>query len=146
MTVTVFIPGEPQGKERPKFARAGAHVKTYTPEKTVVYESRVRFEYIRHCKVRFPEDAVLEVDITAVFSIPKRTPKKNLAGMLDGSVRPTRKPDVDNIVKIILDALNGVVYKDDAKVVAVTARKIYGKDENVGVIVKIRSVNDEYKK
>jgi Holliday junction resolvase RusA-like endonuclease len=122
------IDGEPTGKGRPKFTRQGSCVKTYTPEKTASYENWVRLEYRQQVKERgivFDESAFLNMEITAYFSIPKATSKKKRAMMERGEIRPKKKPDVDNIFKIIADSLNGFAYKDDAQIVKGTIGKWY---------------------
>jgi Holliday junction resolvase RusA-like endonuclease len=74
-------------------------------------------------------------DITALFSIPKSASKKLQEKMLSGAVRPTKKPDCDNIIKAVLDALNGVAYYDDSQVVKICIRKRY--DTNPRTIIEI---------
>lgn len=53
-----------------------------------------------------------------------------------GTVRPSRKPDVDNVLKAVLDALNGVAYKDDSRVVHVAASKFYSNDPKIVIRIK----------
>ena len=67
------------------------------------------------------------------YSIPKSTPKKNIEPMLAGKIRPCKKPDIDNIIKIIFDALNGVAYKDDTQIFEVHAVERYGETARVEV-------------
>lgn len=121
------IPGPPQGKARPRVVRAksGASL-TYTPDKTVAYEElvRIRFKAAAH-GFRFPDNAQVGIQIVARYPIPKSKSKKVKAAMLAGQMDPTKKPDCDNIVKIICDALNGLAYKDDAQVTRVQIRKKY---------------------
>ena len=96
-------------------------------------------EYVEQCqKVRFPDDAMLDMRIKAFYSIPKSKSKKVKALMLDGTIRPTKKPDMDNVVKIIADALNQVAYRDDTQIVDCQCRKFYS--ENPRVEVSIRTV------
>lgn len=126
MDVKFSIPGAPVGKGRPKFARQGGFVRTYTPEKTASYENLVKLEYERQCKsYRFPENAPLKMNITAYYPIPKSASKSKRAAMLNKEIRPTKKPDVDNIVKIIADSLNEVAYKDDSQIVSASISKYY---------------------
>jgi Holliday junction resolvase RusA-like endonuclease len=56
--------------------------------------------------------------------------------MQAGSVLPSRKPDIDNVLKIVLDALNGVAYKDDSRVVSVSGRKIYSMTPKIVIEMK----------
>ena len=115
---TFVIPGEPQGKARPRFTKGH----TYTPRDTVEYERLARLCYQGQSFGNVP----VGVDILAVFGIPKSTSKRQRERMLCGAVLPTKKPDADNITKIICDALNGVAYDDDKQIAEVRIRKVYG--------------------
>ena len=125
--VCFTIPGPPQGKGRPRVVRTktGASL-TYTPDKTVAYEElvRIRYKAAEH-GFQFPDDAQLAVQIIAWFQIPKSKSRKIRFAMAAGQVLPTKKPDCDNIVKIVCDALNGIAYKDDQQVVLAQIRKRY---------------------
>jgi len=123
------IPGEPAAKGRPKFTRAGI---AYTPKKTVNYETLVKQIYaVEHPGERFT--GKLKAVITAYFTIPKSASKKQRQAMLDGEIRPQKKPDTDNIAKIILDSLNTIAYDDDKQIVSLTVDKWYSDTPRVEV-------------
>lgn len=133
--INFSIPGPPQGKARPRVVRTknGASL-TYTPDKTVRYEELVRIRYQAAAHgFKFADGAQVCVQITARFPIPQSKSKKLKAAMLEGKIKPTKKPDSDNIIKIICDALNGLAYKDDAQVVLTQAAKEYDDDPRVDV-------------
>jgi hypothetical protein len=135
--VKFTVLGEPAGKGRPRFSNAGQYVKAYTPEKTVSYENLVKLEYRRQCDdYRFEDGVPLDLRIIAYYSIPKSTSKKKKALMEQYKIRPMKKPDNDNIVKIIQDALNLVAYHDDVQIVDCQLRKFYS--QNPRVVVTIR--------
>ena len=137
--ITVTVPGEPRGKARPRVVRAkNGRVMSYTPDKTVEYEELVRARYLAAGGVRFADDASIHMIITAYFGIPKSASKKRKAAMLSGELEPTKKPDADNIAKIILDALNGIAYKDDAQVTDLHVLKEYS--ENPSVFVRVQEL------
>lgn len=137
MTVTFTVLGEPTGKGRPRFARNDPYVRTYTPDKTVVYENLVRIEYERQCKAyRFEDTAYLDMRIYAYYGIPKSVSKKKRAAMLAGEIRPAKKPDMDNVIKAIADALNNVAYKDDTQIVDTMIRKFYAEQPMVKVVLR----------
>ena len=120
------IPGEPQGKARPRVVRNGDFTRAYTPEKTASYENLVRLEYQSQCGNRFYDKEIpLAVTITAHFAPPASASKRKLAAMLDKLLFPMKKPDLDNVAKIVCDALNGIAYHDDAQIVALHVRKLY---------------------
>ena len=137
MQISFTIFGQPFGKQRPKFSRAGQGVKTYTPDETVSYENMVKFIYQNVAKgFMFPDKAQLSVEITAYYAIPKSTSKKKTAEMLAGTIRPTKKPDFDNIGKIICDSLNKIAYHDDSAIVEAQVHKFYGENPRVEVTLK----------
>jgi len=134
MVINFEVPGEPTGKGRPRFVRQTG--RTYTPEKTATYENLVKVK----CQLAadgytFPDDAKIGIGITAFFGIPVSASRRKKQAMLDGVIRPSKKPDADNILKIIADACNGLAYRDDAQICFATVEKHYA--EVPGVIVKI---------
>lgn len=135
MRTQVCIYGEPQGKGRHRFSTVCGHAKTRTPDQTVIYENLVKTEYRNQSGVRFPDDAMLDVRVMAYYTIPKSISKKKRQAMLDHKVRPTKKPDFDNIGKVICDSLNGIAYRDDAQIVDAQVRKFYSDTPRVVVII-----------
>lgn len=134
MKLKFTIPGEPKGKGRPRMTKTGH---TYTPDDTAMYENLVRLEYQRQCGTRkFPEDAMIDARITAYYSIPKSVSKKKRGLMLDHKLRPCKKPDCDNCIKIVLDSLNSIAYKDDVQIVDCQIRKFYSDDPRVVVTLQ----------
>ena len=124
--------GVPVGKGRPKFSTVNGHAVAYTPAKTVNYETLVRLSYQQqYAGCMFDKDKPLKAVISAFFPIPKSVSKKKREQMLIHNIRPTKKPDCDNIIKAILDALNGVAYYDDSQVVETVIFKVYGDEPKV---------------
>lgn len=137
MIATFVVPGEPQGKARPRFSRRGGQVATYTPKKTVDYERLVKTAYHSACGgLFFGEKIPLMVSIVAYFKPPKSTPHAIRLSMYEGTICPTKKPDVDNIAKAICDALNGTAYHDDAQIVNVAVQKLYADTPRVEVSIE----------
>lgn len=137
MTEASFcIYGEPQGKGRPKFSTIAGHAKPRTPDETVFYENLIKTEYRNQAGVKFPDDAPLDVRIFAFYSIPKSVSKKKRKAMLDLTIRPTKKPDADNLCKVVCDALNGIAYRDDAQIADTMIRKFYSETPRVEVKIK----------
>lgn len=128
------IPGPPKGKGRPRVVNRGGFSKAYTPKDTVAYENLVKLEYDYQVKnFRFLDDAQLDMRIHAFYEIPKSVSKKKRGLMLGGIMRPTKKPDMDNVVKIIADSLNQIAYKDDTQIVDCQCRKFYSEEPRVEV-------------
>jgi Holliday junction resolvase RusA-like endonuclease len=120
------------GKGRPKFSRRGNFVSTYTPEKTSNYETLVKWYFVDAATGERLEGP-LRVDILAYFPIPKSTSKVKSENMRKGAIRPTSKPDWDNIGKIICDAINELAYKDDSQIVDGRVQKFYSDNPRVEV-------------
>lgn len=102
MSLSLTIPGKPLGKQRPRVTKFG----TYTPKDTVNYESVVRMLWIEKFEGP-PISGPIEVEIFAAFLPPKSASKKRRLAMITDEIRPTGKPDWDNVGKIVCDALNG---------------------------------------
>lgn len=140
MILKFTVPGPPQGKARARTVvnpRTG-NVHSYTPEKTALYENLVKVCFLEQCgRKMYEKGEPVCASIVAGFPIPKSASKKRSNQMITGTIRPTKKPDADNIAKCILDALNGLAFHDDAQVVEVEVKKIYVSDP--GVMVFMRS-------
>lgn len=133
MTRHFYIPGDPRGKERPR----GSHGHMYTPMKTRNYEKAVRYYYTQQCHHDpFQKGQALSVTIRAVFKPPESTPKKRLRDMLLGILFPTKKPDWDNIGKIVTDSLNKICYYDDSQITTAHVYKRYGIEAGVEVWIE----------
>ena len=115
-SVTFDVWGKVRGKGRPRFARGGH---AYTPKTTRDYEGAIR-EAFENAPERPPEpfSGPIAVCIMTYRQLPKSTPKSVT------SEPDTHKPDVDNVAKIVLDALNGVAWLDDAQVTSLTVVKL----------------------
>lgn len=137
MEITFTIPGAVVGKGRPRFSSVGSYVKAYTPAKTASYENLVKLMYQEAAQgKRFEDDEPLCMTVEAFYDVPKSTPKKKAEKMLADEIRPTKKPDLDNVLKIIADALNTVAYRDDTQLIAATITKRYSLTPCVIVTIK----------
>jgi Holliday junction resolvase RusA-like endonuclease len=130
MNIFFEVPGKPQGKARARTTKFG----TYTPEKTVLYENLIKVCYRQVSD--YLSDKPLHITIEAVYEPVKSASKAQREAMLSGLIKPTKKPDIDNIAKVVLDALNGVAYKDDTQVIELDLIKSYGPFAKLNVIVR----------
>ena len=138
---TVFsIPGVPRGKGRPRFSSKSGSV--YTDEKTKAYEDLIKDSFDRQVGWSFLSEDPLRMQIDAYYPIPKRTAKYRADLMLSGRVFPTKKPDADNIAKIVCDALNGIAYTDDSQIVDIQICKHYAKEAKTVVTLETMAVRD----
>lgn len=127
----IIVKGIPVGKGRPRFSTRGSFVQAYTPKKTKDYEDLIRKTFTDSGLMPFAANVPLSINVLAVMPIPKSTNKKNRQAMLDLEIMHMSKPDVDNILKCILDALNGYAYPDDKQIVDAGITKQYGEEPKV---------------
>ena len=125
------VPGEPTAKARPRFFNNHA----ITPTKTKNYETLVKELYYYKRGPNYGEKDII-IKITAYFGIPKSKSKKQQALMEAGEIRPHKKPDIDNICKIICDSLNGIAYKDDSQIIEANVEKYYSQEPKVIVLIE----------
>ena len=129
--IKLTIPGEPVAKGRPRVTRYG----TYTPEKTKNYETLVKELYfMEHGQTLL--EGELNIDIKAYFRIPKSAAKTKKLHMASGKIRPTKRPDWDNVGKTVTDALNGVAYEDDSQIVSATVEKYYSEEPRTEIKIE----------
>ncbi|MCA6108149.1 RusA family crossover junction endodeoxyribonuclease [Bradyrhizobium cenepequi] len=142
LEVMIQLAGAPQGKGR---ARSFLYKKKktgklavghHTPEKTVTYEGMIRTKAMDVMAGRAPIVGPCEMKLRAVFPVPQSWSKKKRALALAGAIRPTKKPDIDNILKAWNDAFNTVVFVDDTQVVQGFYVKVYGEVPQVLVTVR----------
>lgn len=132
--ISFIIPGNPKGKGRPRMTRSGH---TYTPKDTAQYENLVKLAFEAAKPQRFiPFEGPVKAIIEAGYEIPKSWSKKKRELALEGIEEPTKKPDLDNIAKSILDSLNGIAYRDDSQVTKLEIRKRYTLNPAVQVIIE----------
>ena len=131
------IPGSPIGQGRPKFSTINGHAVAYDPEKSRNYKAYVKMLAVQAMKDNGFNmiEGPCAVLINAFFLLPKSKSKRFREAALKGTERPTKKPDADNIVKAIQDALNGLAYKDDACIVELACHKYYSDNPRVEVFV-----------
>lgn len=131
--------GEPIGKGRPRVtARGGKFAHAYTPKKTKDFEDAIRFEFMASNCEKMPvydKDTPLYVVLKFGFRVPKSYSKKKREACLNGKIFPTKKPDTDNIIKAVLDALVGAAYADDSQIITIIADKIYAEEPFVEVAI-----------
>lgn len=115
----VTVEGKIRGKQRPRFNSKTR--RTYTPQDTVSYENWVKLCYKEQSNKKL--EGSIQATIIAYFAVPKSYSKTKRLDCVLNNLRPTKKPDIDNCIKIILDSLNGIAYKDDSQIVEVIAVK-----------------------
>ena len=126
--------GDIVGKQRPRVNMYTGSV--YTPNKTKDYEDYIKQSFfIKYPKYEMITNRVI-VKIIAYLKIPKNTGKSKIEKMINGESSPMKKPDIDNIAKIVLDAINNYVIKDDIQVSKIFVEKKYGEEEKLYIKIE----------
>lgn len=137
MSAAVYfvVTGNPVGKGRPRATSRGGFVRMYTDAKTLGFEAAVADEASTAMRGFEVFETPMQMQLSAYYPIPKSWSKKKRQQAIDGEIYPNVKPDLDNVLKAVLDALNGVVYVDDSQVINLVATKRYSTDPRVEVYV-----------
>ncbi|MCL4440444.1 MAG: RusA family crossover junction endodeoxyribonuclease [Firmicutes bacterium] len=133
--IAFTVYGEPVAQGRPRASTFGGFVKMYDPKKSRDFKDYVKLAASQYAPAKLIEGPVV-LQLSIYRPIPKSFSKKKAALAEDGQLRPTSKPDVDNYVKGIKDALKGVIWKDDSQVVDLVAGKYYGERPRVEIIIR----------
>lgn len=138
--ITFEVPGVPVGKERPRVTAHG----TYTPKKTKQYMRQVQKAYQQESGACF--EGFVRMDIIAYFPIPKSYSKKQRREIEEHHFWYGKKPDKDNIDKSVMDALNGIAYKDDSMIVTGRTMKKYCRPDQEPKLIVMLSDPEEPEK
>ena len=125
---------EPIQQARPRATRYGRSIRVYDPPKVAKYKKQLA-QLARLQHKGKPFDGMLEVEISFYRQVQKSLSKKERSRRLSGEHRPTVKPDLDNYIKSTLDALNGILWTDDAHIVDLHAHKYYSDDPHIEITV-----------
>ena len=124
MKIHFTIPIIPKSQMRDRIGSFGGHGRSYKDKTQKAYESKLNV-LIDQYKPLAPSEGALEMSIKTYLPIPVSKPKKFKAAALAGEIRPTGKPDVDNMAKGLLDVMSGIFFRDDAQVVKLSVEKWY---------------------
>lgn len=129
------VPGRLGGKGRPRFAAIASRVRVFTPKKTKYYEA-----IVRHFAIQALGEGIrrqLEGPLALRVNIRLQHPKRFSLKMRNAAVWPMGKPDLDNVLKLVGDALNGIAYKDDAQIASAYIERLYDSRQPEQVQVSI---------
>lgn len=136
MQIMFTVYGAPVAKGRPRFSTRGKYPVAYTPEKTKNYESEVAMMAKAAMGASEPLEGALEAFIYVTFPVPASYSKKRTEACLSDLEKHTKKPDLDNLIKICLDGMNGIVFKDDSQITSIHSTKVYGEVGKVEILVR----------
>lgn len=139
--VVLEVPGPPVGKERPRFGRNGA---VYTPSRTVVMESNVRAAWLASGKPMLRDDRAVALAVLVMVVRPRSHFRRDGRLSAEGARHPiprSQKPDADNVVKLVCDALCGLAYTDDVRVASLAVLRCWA--ERPGLIVTVEEMGGD---
>ena len=133
------IEGKPVPQGRPRAVRMGAGVRMYDPPKSKAYKQMVFAKVRSYMKINGIQTITepLAVHLNFYFTPPKSYSKKRIQAIEAKEELLTKKPDLDNLAKSILDACNNLLFEDDSQIVGLTIGKHYGHEDYVDVKVQI---------
>ena len=137
--IRLTIPGKPIGKGRPRATSRGGFVRMYTPKTTAEYERKIQDMFAADYPGYKPISGPVALYIRAYYPIPSSTSKKKARLMEDGDIPCVKKPDLDNVIKTVMDALSGLAYEDDSQVVLVDADKRYSGSGFITILIEEKS-------
>ena len=135
LVVTFTVDGDPVPKGRPRFARRGHFVQTYTDAKTISYETHVAMKARQAIGSSEPLKGALSVFLYLRYAVPSSYSKQRKEACLKGLEFPKRI-DLDNVYKSITDAMNGIVYVDDSQIVEAHIKKVYAEVAGANIMVQ----------
>ncbi len=130
--IEFFIPGKPVPKARPRLGKHGV----YTPAKTKAAEELIRNIAAREYGEEEPVVTAVKLAVSFAMPVPKSWPKQKRFDAFSGEMYPLSHPDLDNMVKTVSDALNGVIYVDDSQIVELRCQKAYMAEPGTYVTVR----------
>lgn len=130
----IIIPGQPQGKARARIISHNGINRSYTPKQTTEHERLIALCY-RAQGGKYHADKPIKLTVAAFYNIPKSWSKKAIKEAEIGLILPTVKPDCDNCIKIIADALNKIAYEDDKQIISISIHKYYSHEPRLEIEV-----------
>lgn len=123
----ITIIGNPIAQGRPKFFRRGSFVGVYDPKESKSWKENIKLQAMMQGAKKL--DGGISMDMIFHMPMPKSLKKK----ILKSNLAHTKKPDLDNLVKAVKDALKGICYADDSQIAHLNVRKIYSLSPRVDI-------------
>lgn len=137
--IVFVIPGTARGKQRPRATRTG---RVYTPAQTVNQEAYIKMLAATAMRGFAPFVGPLTASFHINVAVPKSYTKQQRKMIDEGKLWPTSKPDIDNVVKLLCDAMNGIVYGDDKQIVDLLVTKSYADSASTHVMIAMKGTDD----
>ncbi|MFD2867564.1 RusA family crossover junction endodeoxyribonuclease [Kurthia populi] len=135
--ITFTIDGPVQAQQRPRFSRQNGHVRTYDAKESRTYKAHVTRTASRYAPEQLIDSAIeLHVVIYRPLTSDIKRSKIQTTKALSGERKPIKKPDIENLVKGIMDGCTGVLWVDDSLVTKLVAEKVFGEEERAEITIK----------
>ena len=137
MTISFTVLGEPKAKARPRvfYNKQAGRVMAYTPKETASYENLISYTASQYRSKTGLLTCPVRLFLDIYRSMPKAFSKKKIVRAENKKIVPIIKPDLDNIIKVVCDALNGIIWKDDSQVVSILCNKFYSSNPRIEVSI-----------
>jgi Holliday junction resolvase RusA-like endonuclease len=136
ISIMFTVYGHPVAKGRPRFSTRGKFPVAYTPEKTKTYETEVGMMAKVAMGASEALEGALEAFIYVTFPIPTSYSKKRTEACLNDLEKHTKRPDLDNVIKAVIDGMDKIVFFNDSQITSIHATKVYGEVAKVEVVVR----------
>lgn len=136
LMVNFTVYGPPQGKARPRFRKIGNFVQTYTPAKTKSYEDEIKMFAKAAMGATEPLETPVEVFLYIRNTVPASYSKKRTEACLTNTEKHIKKPDLDNVIKSVIDGMDKIVFLNDSQITSIHSTKVYGEVGKVEVLVR----------
>jgi len=136
ISIMFTVYGHPVAKGRPRFSTRGKFFVAYTPEKTKTYESEVGMMAKAAMGASKALEGALEAFIYVTFTVPASYSKKRTEACLSDTEKHTKRPDLDNVIKSVIDGMDKIVFDNDSQITSIHSTKVYGEVAKVEVMVR----------
>jgi Holliday junction resolvase RusA-like endonuclease len=132
--ITIVVHGDPVPQHRPRFVRTGKFVRTYNVKEDNTYREKLYWEAKKQVKRPISREIPLLVELNVYRRLTSALARKAEEAEM-GLIQPNTRPDIDNYIKQVFDALNGIVWEDDGQIVKVVAAKWYSATPRIEIRV-----------
>jgi Holliday junction resolvase RusA-like endonuclease len=136
ISIMFTIYGHPVAKGRPRFSTRGKFPVAYTPEKTKTYETEVGMMAKAAMGASKALEGALEAFIYVTFPVPPSYSKKRTEACLSDTEKHIKRPDLDNVIKAVIDGMDKIVFNNDSQITSIHSTKVYGAVAKVEVMVR----------
>ena len=136
ISIMFTVYGHPVAKGRPRFSTRGKFPVAYTPEKTKTYETEVGMMARAAMGASEVLEGALETFIYVTFPVPASYSKKRTEACLNNTEKHIKRPDLDNVIKCVIDGMDKIVFLNDSQITSIHSTKVYGEVGKVEVLVR----------